>query len=368
MLRFAREFAALGHTVTLVGLTSGTPSDVQEFMGDGSLRVIRIARKPYDRSRWLHRALWTLTANIAVLWAAWPELRRAIEVRFTGSPPYLLHFVMPVAKALRIKTRYRISDFHPECLIAALGRSPIWLKPVTAATMFWRRRVDVIEVLGEDQRRRIQQCSIPASRINLVRDPSPVSFSESTVPAAVPSALDGKKVILYSGNWGVAHDYATFVEGFTRFSSQHSGVAGVWLNATGKRADVVESELRARSLCYARTTPVPIDQVAGVLLAADLHLITLLDAFVGYVLPSKVYGCVASGRPVLFIGSSASDVHLICRGTMPAAAYRRADVGDVESVVRYLGELLSVRSLHRLERREKSISSEERSPKTARTS
>ena len=37
----------------------------------------------------------------------------------------------------------------------------------------------------------------------------------------------------------------------------------------------------------------------------DAHLITLSDAFVGFVLPSKVHGCIASGRPVLFIGSAA---------------------------------------------------------------
>mgnify|MGYP006195216129 CR=1 FL=1 len=54
------------------------------------------------------------------------------------------------AKALGARTRYRITDFHPECLVAAMGRSNPWLGALGAATRFWRRRVDVIEVLGED--------------------------------------------------------------------------------------------------------------------------------------------------------------------------------------------------------------------------
>ena len=47
------------------------------------------------------------------------------------------------------------------------------------------------------------------------------------------------------------------------------------------------------------------------LLAADVHLITLRDPFVGYVLPSKVHACIESGKRILFIGSPSSDVHLL---------------------------------------------------------
>ena len=53
-------------------------------------------------------------------------------------------------------------------------------------------------------------------------------------------------------------------------------------------------------------------QLASLLITPDAHLITLSDAFVGYVLPSKVHGCVASNKPILFIGSDRSDVHRLC--------------------------------------------------------
>ena len=34
----------------------------------------------------------------------------------------------------------------------------------------------------------------------------------------LPDALQGAPgVILYSGNWGVAHDESTFIEGYTRY-------------------------------------------------------------------------------------------------------------------------------------------------------
>jgi hypothetical protein len=59
--------------------------------------------------------------------------------------------------------------------------------------------------------------------------------------------------------------------------------------------------------------PVPLEQLAGLLLSADAHLVTLKDAFVGFVMPSKVYAILELRRPLLFVGSSESDIDLLAR-------------------------------------------------------
>lgn len=340
-LAHARELADQGREVVLVGFTTG-PSRVEASMtGSGSLVVRRVQRPPYARGDWISRAWWTLGANLTLLWAARDALLACDELRFTGSPPYLLHFVMPLALLLGKRTRYRITDFHPECLLAALGRAPPWALPLLALTRFWRRRVDCIEVLGEDQRARLSESGVDPLRVLLRRDPSPVEFDADVVRATAPAAIAGRPLILYSGNWGVAHDRATFVEAFARLPPSNDSPA-LWLNATGTRADLVEAECVRRGLPIARTVPVPLAQLAGVLAAADLHLITLDDAFVGYVLPSKVYACIASGRPVLFIGSTRSDVHSLCAAQLSASRYRQCETGDVEAVREALTSLLGV--------------------------
>lgn len=337
---FAAETAADGHDVTLAGFSSTAASVTVRRIAAGSLTVQRIHRPAYDKSDWFVRVFWTIKSNFALLWAARRALKSADEVRFTGSPPYVVHVVMPVATLLRLRTRYRITDFHPECLVASLGRMPLWLKPLAALTNFWRRRVDTIEVLGEDQRRRLMDAGVAANRIMLRRDPSPVEFSDDARPAEPPHALRDRKLILYSGNWGIAHDYETFLRGFEVFCAAHPDAAGFWLNATGRRADVVEQWLKERGLPYARTRTVPLHELPAVLMCADVHLITLDDRFVGYVLPSKVYACVESGRPVLFVGSETSDVHLVCSERLPARRYRQVAAGDHDAVASALEELL----------------------------
>ncbi len=79
--------------------------------------------------------------------------------------------------------------------------------------------------------------------------------------------------------------------------------------------------MRRDGLPVHRDRLVSLELLPRLLITADAHLITLRDEFVGYVLPSKVYACIDSGRPILYIGSAESDVHLLCRG------YRRAATG-----------------------------------------
>ena len=107
----------------------------------------------------------------------------------------------------------------------------------------------------------------------------------------------------------------------------------------GARLAKVEEILRREGLPVHRGRPVPLEMLPRLLVTPDAHLITLRDGFVGYVLPSKVYGCVQSGRGVLYVGSPASDVHRLCvEGTAPGR-YWRADVGDPAAVARALEEI-----------------------------
>ena len=76
-----------------------------------------------------------------------------------------------------------------------------------------------------------------------------------------------------------------------------------WLNATGAKADRVERELRSRGVPVYRSSLVPLEDLPRLLLAADVHLVTLRDPFVGYVLPSKIHACIESGKRILFVGS-----------------------------------------------------------------
>jgi hypothetical protein len=334
---FARQWASEGWAVTLVGLTSGSSTrQAAEVVGDGSLEVIRTHRHAYNKQKFVARLVWTMVSNVLLLAAAFRTMRRADAVLFTGSPPLMVHFIAPLNLLLRKQLIYRITDFHPECAIAERGRSRPVLDLLLRLTHFWRRRIDAFEVLGVDQARRLADSGIVERRIRLKRDPSPVTFEPGLTPLPLPDELHGGSgVILYSGNWGVAHDENTFIEAYAEYL-QHSKLGlRFWLNATGAKADRVERELRSRGVPFYRSSLVSLEQLPQLLIAADVHLITLRDSFVGYVLPSKVHACIESEKRILFVGSQKSDVHLLA-SALPSGKYRRVDVGDVEGLVNVL--------------------------------
>jgi hypothetical protein len=269
-------------------------------------------------------------------------MRRADAVLFTGSPPLLLHFIAPLKLIIGTQLIYRITDFHPECLIAERRYSGLLVNMLLRLTWFWRRRVDMFEVLGLDQARRLASIGIPEERIRLKRNPSPVVFSSRLRPLQLPDALrDGSGVILYSGNWGVAHEDDTFIEAYSEYFRQSRHGLKFWLNGVGAKAERVENELRRRGSFVYRTSPVPLERLAPLLIAADVHLITLRDAFVGYVLPSKVHACIESGKRIIFVGSETSDVHLLASAALSPLNYRRVDVGDVDGLVKVLHDMES---------------------------
>jgi hypothetical protein len=215
---------------------------------------------------------------------------------------------------------------------------PLALEALYRLTQFWRRRLAQFEVLGEDQRRRLIASGIAPERIRLRRDRSPVSIGPGAEPLPRPSELAGYGILLYSGNFGVAHDYETFLEGYRRHHRSGSGHVALWLNAIGRGADALERALKDEGLPHLRTRPLALDQLARLLVTPDAHLITLREPFWGYVLPSKVYGCIESRRPIFFIGPEASDVHLLC-SAQRRESYLHVPPGDEDGVFRALERL-----------------------------
>jgi hypothetical protein len=127
-----------------------------------------------------------------------------------------------------------------------------------------------------------------------------------------------------------------------RHSSRRSDQAGLWLNSIGSRADLVERQLREAGIPVVRSQPGPLEELPRLLVTADVHLISLRPEFSGIVLPSKVYGCIASRKPVLFVGPASSDVHMLCSdGGLPA--YEHVEVGDIAGFAAALDRLAQLK-------------------------
>jgi hypothetical protein len=80
-----------------------------------------------------------------------------------------------------------------------------------------------------------------------------------------------------------------------------------------------------------------LDQLAGSLSAADLHVVVLGNTFVGLVHPCKIYNILSVGAPVLYIGPRPSHLSEVLDPIHHDYRCASASHGEVDRVVEQIG-------------------------------
>jgi glycosyltransferase involved in cell wall biosynthesis len=107
-------------------------------------------------------------------------------------------------------------------------------------------------------------------------------------------------VFLYSGNMGLGHRFGEFLEAAKKLGG--SGPRWVFAGG-GKRRAEIEAFARSNPECHLSFLDyVPHASLCAHLGAADVHLASLDASWQGFMVPSKLQGSFAAGRPVLYVG------------------------------------------------------------------
>lgn len=147
-----------------------------------------------------------------------------------------------------------------------------------------------------------------------------------------PSVL----VLGYSGNLGRAHPIDAVLEVMRRRSQDPR--IHLLLSAGGPRVESVQRLVRAQGLRNVTfLPPVPREGLGDCLAASDVHLVAQDPRVDGMLVPSKIYGILAAGRSVIFLGSPSTHVgRLVLQGRCGAVV----DPGDADGLDRVVEELL----------------------------
>ncbi len=116
--------------------------------------------------------------------------------------------------------------------------------------------------------------------------------------------LGDKFVAMYSGNLGLAHTFDEFLEAARRLRDRED-IVFLFVGG-GPRIAEVRSAQQDEGLTNIRLLDyVPRDELHRSLSVADVHLISMRAEMTGIVVPGKLYGIMAAGRPALFVGPDA---------------------------------------------------------------
>ncbi|MGE3821306.1 MAG: glycosyltransferase family 4 protein, partial [Isosphaeraceae bacterium] len=202
---------------------------------------------------------------------------------------------------------YWSMDLHPDASLAlgrASRRNPLmaWLAWLSDAVY---RQADKVVVLGPYMADRILAKRVRPERLATIPvwsrrdeiDPLP----REGHPLRKSLGLHDKFVIMYSGNLGLAHSTEEFL-GAARRLKGRDDLVFVFVGdgprmAEVRRAQADEGLTNVQFLDY-----FPREELHASLSMADVHLISMRAEMTGIVVPGKLYGVMASARPVVFVG------------------------------------------------------------------
>jgi len=133
--------------------------------------------------------------------------------------------------------------------------------------------------------------------------------------------------LLYSGNFGLGHDLDTIL----RAAATLNGPTNLRIRLVGGGKGLASVRRLVRELRLKDTEflpSVPLYELASLLAAGDIHLVTQRPRTEGLIVPSKIYGTLAVGRPVIFIGPGRCEVAHIVRESGCSFVVVPGDVGD----------------------------------------
>jgi colanic acid biosynthesis glycosyl transferase WcaI len=164
-------------------------------------------------------------------------------------------------------------------------------------------------------------------------------------PFSVSNGLAEKFVIMHSGNIGLSQSLETLVHAAARLR-EHSSIEVVFVGEGVKKASLIDLT-RALGLDNVRFLPYqPVEKLKESFAAADVFVVSLKVGMAGYIVPSKLYGILASGRPYVAAVEDLSEVTAITRKYDCGLLASPGDPGDLaEKILLLYGDRERMRQL-----------------------
>jgi putative colanic acid biosynthesis glycosyltransferase WcaI len=214
--------------------------------------------------------------GLAARWAA----RRA-GARFV----FLCEDIFPEVAAL-------LEDFHNEAVNRTLDR----------VNRHLLRDADAIVALGDRMRRRlVEEKGADPARVSIIHnwaDCDAIVPGPKDNPFAHEHGLQDRFVLMHSGNVGMSQNLDVLVAAAARLTSKERLVIAIV--GDGARREALARDVASRGLANVRFFPYTAkDRLHESFAAADAFLVALKPGIEGYIVPSKVYGILAAGRPYI---------------------------------------------------------------------
>jgi colanic acid biosynthesis glycosyl transferase WcaI len=313
---FVAPLSAEHQVTVLCGRPSYDPTERRPWRfwqteQSGNVKIVRVGSTDYPRTQMARRVLNYLSY---VALSGPRALFAPCDVVLAMTDPPFEGIVGAFVALLKRKPYvYNIRDMYPDMAMGGSIVAPGLLPRVWEKLHRWAlRRASRVIVLGEDMRTRIISKGVDPQRVAIVRDGAEILPEGSPRPPLDPEVIrairaEFRFVVLHAGNLGFYGAWHTLIAAARELQND-----GVGLVFVGEGAQRPQLEAAAAGAPNVRFLPFfPANKISSVLAAADAHIVTIKRGLEGVVVPSKMYGILAAGRPIVAVAPKETDAAML---------------------------------------------------------
>lgn len=281
---------------------SGKVNTSEFGVGHGEIAVERLRTATFSQSKF-KKLISYATFYVGAIWRSLTIAKPNVVVTLTA-PPGLAWIGWLMQRLRGCRHVVWEMDVYPDIAVSLGMTFAGWFSEFLD---FPRRRADSVVALGECMKSRLLQHRIRQDRISVAEN-----WADGHIISQRPFPASRPLRILYSGNLGLAHDVAT-IRGVIQRLANDPAFLLVFAGGGLQRQELMRfcgdhgiTNVSFRS--YARQ-----EDLGEHLAECHIGLVTQKTATLGAVVPSKIYGLMAAGRPVLYIGPAAATPSTLIR-------------------------------------------------------
>lgn len=309
------------------------------------IKVIRVRVPEFQKSNKMSRIKNLLAYFFNSLLATFKIAKQ--DYIFTISQPPILGGVLGVLgkwiKGGRLI--YNIQDFNPEQTMAVgYAKNKLLLSTVMSVDKFSCKRADKVIVVGRDMQETL------SSRFNNKKVPKNVFINnwinekeiypleknhEKIVKFKEKYNLQDKFIIMYSGNIGLYYDLENIIKVIGEFKDREDVIFAFVGDGTVK--DKIETYVIENKLN--NVTFIPYQDKADLIYSlntADIHWVVNAKGIKGVSVPSKLYGVMAAGKPVLGVLDEGSEARLIVEECNCGVCIEPGNYKEISNKIQYI--------------------------------
>jgi colanic acid biosynthesis glycosyl transferase WcaI len=287
------------------------------------------------------RATGQLAFLVQVIGLALLTCRRGSRLLVSTSPPMAALVALLLRRLRGVRYLFWVMDVNPEqAVVMGMARPG----SLAVRLLAWLNRQAIAEAervvtLDGDMSRQLRErgyrfpFAVEEVPLWPLREAREVPAAEN--PFLAEHGLAGKILVLYSGNHSLVHPLDTLLEAARELREEPGLVFGFVGGGRGKAR--VEEFVRAEGLTNCLVLPYqPLERLGASLSAGAIHVASMGESMVGLVHPSKCYGAMALGRPLLLIGPAESHFGRLVRETGLGWQVEHGDGAGLATLLREL--------------------------------